>query len=165
MAIASLEQSLPEGDRLLLDTTTLAAYLDATEPTHDLARHVIDALVGTGRNPAVVSMITVMEILVRPLRATPAGHHTVLAFIRGQPNLTAVPVDLQVAQEAASLRAARRFSPPDALIVGTGLAAQVAHLVTNDREWARKLGGMESRIRVCTLSSHSAADATTAGRP
>jgi len=154
MTLASLEQSLPEGDRLLLDTTTLAAFLDATEPTHDLARHVIDALVGTGRNPAVVSMITVMEILVRPLRATPAGHHTVLAFIRGQPNLTAVPVDLQVAQEAASLRAAHRFSPPDALIVGTGLAAQVGHLVTNDREWARKLGGMESRITVCTLSSH-----------
>jgi PIN domain. len=155
MTIASLERALPEGDRLLLDTTALAAYLDATEATHDLARHVIDALVGTGRNPAIVSMITVMEILVRPLRATPRGHHTVLAFLRGQPNLIAVPVDIQVAQDAASLRAAQRFSPPDALIVGTGLAAQVGHLVTNDRDWARKLKGLESRILVCTLSDHS----------
>lgn len=154
MTIASLEQALPAGDRLLLDTTTLAAYLDATEATHDLASHVIDVLVGTGRNPAIVSMITVMEILVRPLRATPRGHHTVMAFIRGQPNLTAVPVDLQVAQDAASLRAAQRFSPPDALIVGTAFAAQVGHLVTNDRDWARKLAGSESRIRVCTLSDH-----------
>lgn len=154
MTIASLEQALPEGDRLLLDTTALAAYLDATEATHDLARHVIDTLVGPGRNPAIVSMITVMEILVRPLRATPHGHHTILAFIRGQPNLTAVPVDLQVAQDAASLRAAQRFSPPDALIVGTGFAAQVGHLVTNDGDWARKLRGLESRIHVCTLSDH-----------
>lgn len=154
MTIASLEQALPAGDRLLLDTTTLAAYLDATEATHDLASHVIDVLVGTGRNPAIVSMITVMEILVRPLRATPRGHHTVMAFIRGRPNLTAVPVDLQVAQDAASLRAAQRFSPPDALIVGTAFAAQVGHLVTNDRDWARKLAGSESRIRVCTLSDH-----------
>lgn len=154
MTIASLEQALPEGDRLLLDTTALAAYLDATEATHDLARHVIDTLVGPGRNPAIVSMITVMEILVRPLRATPHGHHTILAFIRGQPNLTAVPVDLEVAQDAASLRAAQRFSPPDALIVGTGFAAQVGHLVTNDGDWARKLRGLESRIRVCTLSDH-----------
>lgn len=154
MTIASLEQALPAGDRLLLDTTALAAYLDATEETHDLMRHVIDVLVGSGRNPAIVSMITVMEILVRPLRATPPGHHTVMAFIRGQPNLTAVPVDLQVAQDAASLRAAHRFSPPDALIVGTGFAAQVGHLVTNDRDWARKLGGLEARIRVCTLSDH-----------
>lgn len=42
MTIASLELALPEGDRLLLDTTMLAAYLDATEATHDLARHAID---------------------------------------------------------------------------------------------------------------------------
>lgn len=154
MTIASLVRALPEGDRLLLDTTALAAYLDATEATHGLAKHVVDVMVGTGRNPGIVSMITVMEILVRPLRATPPGHHTVLAFIRGQPNLTAVPVDLQVAQDAASLRAAQRFSPPDALIVGTAFAAQVGHLVTNDHGWARKLVGIESRIRVCTLSSH-----------
>lgn len=154
MTIASLEQALPAGDRLLLDTTALAAYLDATEATHDVARYVIEVLVGSGRNPAIVSMITVMEILVRPLRATPHGHHTVMAFIRGQANLTAVPVDLQVAQDAASLRAAQRFSPPDALIIGTGLATQVGHLVTNDRDWARKLTGLESRIRVCTLADH-----------
>jgi PIN domain. len=155
MTIASLELALPEGERLLLDTTALAAYLDATEATHELARHVIDTFVGQGRNPAVVSMITVMEILVRPLRATPRGHHTVLAFLRGQPNFSTVPVDLQVAQDAASLRATQRFSPPDALIVGTGLAMQVGHLVTNDRDWARKLKGLESRIRVCTLSDHA----------
>ena len=155
MTTASLEQALPEGERILLDTTALAAYLDASESTHDLARHVVDGLVAPGRNPAIVSMITVMELLVRPLRATPHGHHTILAFIRAQPNLTAVPVDLQVAQDAAFLRAAQRFSPPDALIVGTGLAAQVGHLVTNDRGWARKLAGLESRIRVCTLADHS----------
>jgi predicted nucleic acid-binding protein len=155
MTTASLEQALPEGERLLLDTTALAAYLDASEPTHDLAKHVVDQLVTTGRNPAVVSMITVMELLVRPLRATPHGHHTVLAFLRAQPNLSAVPVDLQVAQDAAFLRAAQRFSPPDALIVGTGLATQIGHLVTNDRAWARKLAGLESRIRVCTLADHA----------
>lgn len=154
MTIASLERALPEGERLLLDTTALAAYLDATESTHGLARHVVDELVASGRNPAIVSMITVMEILVRPLRATPHGHHTILAFLRAQAHLTAVPVDLQVAQDAASLRAAQRFSPPDALIVGTGLAAQVGHLVTNDRAWARKLTGFEPRIRVCTLADH-----------
>jgi predicted nucleic acid-binding protein len=154
VSVASLERALPAGERLLLDTTALAAYLDTTESTHELARHLVDGLVATGRNPAVVSMVTVMEILVRPLRATPRGHHTVLAFIRSQPNLTAVPVDLQIAQDAASLRAAQRFSPPDALIVGTGLATQVGWLVTNDRAWARKLTGLESRIRVCTLADH-----------
>ena len=156
MSTALIERALPEGDRILLDTTALAAYLDATESTHGLARHLVDDLVASGRNPAVVSMITVMELLVRPLRATPRGHHTILAFLRAQANLTAVPVDLEVAQDAAFLRAAQRFSPPDALIVGTGLATQVGHLVTNDRAWVRKLSGLESRIRVCMLADHRA---------
>lgn len=154
MSTASLEQAIPVGERLLLDTTAIAAYLDASEATHELARHVVDGMVGPGRNPAIVSMITVMEILVRPLRATPHGHHTILSFLRGHPNLTTVPVDLQIAQDAASLRAVQRFSPPDALIVGTGMATQVGHLVTNDRDWARKLTGLEARIRVCTLADH-----------
>ena len=139
---------------MLLDTTVLAAYLDATDATHPVARHVVNELVATGRNPAVVSMVTVMEILVRPMRATPPGHHTVLAFLRTHPNLTCVPIDLQVAQEAAHLRADKKLAPPDALIVGTGLAAQVRHLITNDHDWSGKLATMSSRITVVQTSSH-----------
>jgi predicted nucleic acid-binding protein len=154
MSVASLETGIPAGDRILLDTTALAAYLDAAEETHPVVRHIVEQLVTTGRNPAVISMITVMELLVRPMRATPPGHHTVLAFLRNQPNLEAVEVDLQVAQDAAFLRAANRLSPPDALIVGTGLAAQVALLVTNDHAWTRKLAPLQRRIGVCRLSSH-----------
>lgn len=154
MSLSTLERAIAAADRILLDTTALAAYLDASEATHAIAKYVLDELVAGGRNPAVISMITAMEILVRPLRMTPPGHHTVLAFIRNQPNLAAVPVDLQVAQDAAFLRAAHRLSPPDALIVGTGLASQVGYLITNDADWAPKLKALASRVRVCTLSEH-----------
>lgn len=154
MSAASLAARIPAGDRLLLDTTVLAAFLDASDATHPVARHLLDELVASGRNSAIVSMITVMEILVRPLRASPPGHHTVLAFLRSHPNLECVPVDLQIAQEAAHLRASKRFSPPDALIVGTGFATQVAALVTNDHAWSRKLGEMASRITVVQTSEH-----------
>jgi predicted nucleic acid-binding protein len=154
VSASTLEASIPEGDRILLDTTAVAAYLDGSEATHALTRHILDDLVATGRNPAIISMITVMELLVRPLRATPPGHHTLLAFLRNHPNLTAVPVDLQVAQDAAFLRAASRLSPPDALVVGTGLAAQVGHLVTNDRKWSTKLASMADRVRVVTLADY-----------
>lgn len=99
-------------------------------------------------------MITVMELLVRPLRATPPGHPTVLAFIRNQPNLAAIEVDLQVAQDAAFLRAAHRFAPPDALVVGTGLATQVEHLVTNDHAWEGRLTPIRDRLAVCVLAKH-----------
>ena len=154
MSTASLENAIPAGDRVLLDTTTLAAYLDETEAVHPAARYVVEQLVGTGRNGAVISMITVMELLIRPMRATPSGHHTVLAFIRNHPNLSAFDVDLQVAQDAAFLRAAHRFAPPDALVVGTALAAQVGHLVTNDFAWVDRLAPMRERIQVCILAQH-----------
>jgi len=154
VSLATLRTAIAEGDRILLDTTVLAAFLDASDATHPVARHILADLVASGRNPAVVSMVTVMEILVRPMRATPSGHVTVLAFLRSHPNLECIPVDLQVAQEAAHLRAASRLSPPDALIVGTGLAAQVRHLVTNDHAWAPKLAAMASGLGVVETSAH-----------
>lgn len=154
MSRESLEQALPAGDRLLLDTTALASYLDASEATHPISRVIVDDFVATGRNPAVVSMITVMELLVRPLRAAPGAHRTILDFLRHHPNLDAVPLDLQMAQEAASLRATHGFDPPDALIIGTGIACQVGHLVTNDHLWAPKLQPIRDRVRVCQLDQH-----------
>jgi predicted nucleic acid-binding protein len=154
VSIQSLESAIPAGDRILLDTTTLAAYLDSSEAVHPIAKHVVEEFVGNGRNEALISMITVMELLVRPMRATPPGHHTVMSFIRNQQNMTAVEIDLQIAQDAAFLRAAHRFSPPDALVVGTGLAAQVGHLITNDYAWDGRLAPMRARINVCVLARH-----------
>lgn len=152
MSEASLVRRIEGGDRLLLDTTVLAAFFDATDATHPVARHILNEFVASGRNPAIVSMITLMEILVRPLRASPPSHHTVLAFLRSHPNLECVPVDLQVAQEAARLRADKRFSPPDALIIGTGIATQVRFMVTNDHSWSSKLKEMVGRIDVVRTS-------------
>jgi len=56
-----------------------------------------------------------------------------------------------MAQEAASLRAEHRFAPPDALVVGTGLACQVGHLITSDGDWSKKLQSIQRRIKVVTI--------------
>jgi predicted nucleic acid-binding protein len=151
MSVAELEVAIPAGDRILLDTTVLAAYLDAAEDAHPVAAHILDSFVAPGRNEAVVSMATVMEILVRPLRASPPAHSTVLQFLRHHPHLETVSLHLQMAQDAAFLRAEHRFAPPDALVIATGLACQVGHLVTNDHDWAPKLARLQGRIRVCTI--------------
>jgi predicted nucleic acid-binding protein len=152
--VARLERDLPAGDRILLDTTLLAAFLDATEATHPVARHVLTDLVRPGRNPAIVSMISVMEILVRPLRRSPPGHYTVLDFLRDHPNLDAVPLDLQMAQDAAWLRAEHRFRPPDALVLATATACQVGHVVTNDHDWSAKLARLSGRLAVVVLDDY-----------
>lgn len=154
MSQAALLQRIDPGERLLIDTTVLMAYLDATDQTHPVARFILNDLVAAGRNPAVISMISVMELLVRPLQASPPGHHTVLAFLRAHPHLDCAPVDLQVAQEAANLRAGKKFKPADALVVGTGLATQVRYLATSDHNWSGKLTAMSARIAVVQTSDY-----------
>lgn len=155
MTIESIERDLRDGERLLLDTTSLIAYLDRGEAVSPLAVHVVNELVRTGRNPAIVSMVSVSETLIRPLRlgvTQPYDH--LLDFLTQFPNLRPISVDLPVAQEAASLRAAFRLSMADALIVATGIVAQVHHLVTNDADWARRLQPISGRIKVCLLARH-----------
>ena len=146
---------MPAGERILLDTSGLITYLGKPSHTTPVIQHVVDDWVRSGRNHAIVSMVTVMEVLVRPLEVGPGEEYEhVLDFLQRFPNLQAKPVDLPVAHEAASLRAQHKFSPPDALIIGTGLVAQVGHLVTNDERWKKRLVAISGRVRVCYLEDH-----------
>ena len=152
LALAALEKAVPTSSRLLLDTSTVIAYLNGGEPVTAVAQHIIDRWVHDGRNAAAVSMVTVMEVLVHPLKTNPAHYRQARDFLRSFPNLTPYPVDIDVAIEAAALRATHAFKPPDALIIATGYVYQVSHLVTNDNQWQKKLAPVAGRIGVVTLS-------------
>jgi predicted nucleic acid-binding protein len=154
MSLGSLERAIPPEDRILIDSAALIAHLNGGEDVSRGASHVLDVLVRSGRNPAMVSMVTVMEVLVRPRRKSLAGYQHALDFLTHHANLTSQPVDLWVAQEAATLRAMFNLSAPDALVVATGIVGQVGHLVTNDEGWKKKLTGLNSRTRVVHLGDH-----------
>ncbi|MBI4495062.1 MAG: PIN domain-containing protein [Chloroflexi bacterium] len=155
MSQVSLERALPNGHRILVDSSTLIAYFNRGELVWPAAAHIVDQLVWSGRNPAIVSMVTAMEVLVRPLLHGPGEpYQHVIDFLGRFPNIRAVPIDLPVAQEAASLRATYRFSAPDALVIATGIVHQVSCLVTNDGNWPTKLHPVAGRIRVCYLTNH-----------
>lgn len=156
MSISSLERALPEGSRILLDSTTLVAYLNREEAVSGLSARIVDEFVASGRNQAVISMTSIVEVLVRPLRAgPPEEYHHFLDFVERFPNLRSLPVDLAVAQEAASVRAVYNLSAPDALIVATGIVAQVGHIVTNDERWVRKLQPLARRVSVVYLNRYA----------
>jgi predicted nucleic acid-binding protein len=143
-----------DGHRILLDSSSLIAYLNRAEETHAVAAFLIDDLVRNGHDPAVISPVSAMEILVVPLRQGPAHAVTVHDFIQNWPNLSLIDIDLRVAQEAASLRAMHGFRTPDALVIATGLIAQVGHLVTNDRSWRVKLAPIKNRVAVTMLTDY-----------
>jgi len=124
----------------------LIAYLDARDSWAEVARAIVEDLVRPGRNPAIVSTLSVMETLIRPMRRVPPGHSTVIDFLSRWPNMEVMPADLAVAQEAASIRAHHGFLAPDALVIGTGIVAGVSHLVTGDERWKKRLTQIETRI-------------------
>ena len=151
---AAFEERVAPGDRILIDTSVLVAYFEAREATHAAATYVIDSCVETGRNEAVVSPVSVMELLARPLRLSARGIVHVRQFLTTTPNLALLPIDLHVAQDGAALRATHHFKTADALVIATGIVAQVAHLITNDTEWRRKLAPMKRRIQVTELRDY-----------
>lgn len=151
MSLTSLERAVPADDRLLIDTSALIAYLDGREQVSGAAAHVVDSWIQGGRNEGYLSMVTVMEVLVRPLAVGPPQSQNTLNFLTHTPNLRAVPIDIHVAHRAAMIRAYDKASPADALVIATGSAHQVSHLLTNDKRWkTMRLPG----IVVCYLGDH-----------
>ena len=142
------------GHRVLLDTTVLIAYFNRTDFTHAVAVELIDNLVKSGSNPAIISPVAAMEILIVPLRRGAGAVTTVHDFINNWPNLDLVPIDLHVAQEVASLCATHNFRTPDALVAATGITSQVGHLITNDKNWRSKLTPIKNRIQVTMLADY-----------
>lgn len=154
MSLARLEAAVLPGDRILLDASALIAYLNGGEGVTSIMEHLM-TWVRSGRNEAVVSVVSVMEILVRPLRLGGADDcQTIMDFLSHFPHLYTAPLDLSMAQEAASLRARYGFSPADALTIATGLLTEARHLITNDEEWIRKLRPIATWTNVCYLKSY-----------
>lgn len=155
MSRASLEAAIPAGASILLDTSTILAYLSGAEAVSPAASIVLDAFVASGRNRAVVSAITVTEALVRPLRAGSAsGVRTVEDFLVHFAGLRVVPLDFEIAREGARIRAASAAPTPDAVILATGQRTDVAVAVANDASWQRIIERAGLAFDLCHLDAH-----------
>jgi predicted nucleic acid-binding protein len=76
------------------------------------------------------------------------------AFLCSFPNLSLLPVDLDVASQAATLRAIKNLKPPDALIVAGGILAGCQAIITNDGAWKTKMEPLFREFRWVYLGGH-----------
>ncbi len=91
-----------------------------------------------GRNAGVISLITLLEVLVKPKReGNMEAARDYLELLTTYPNLMIVEVDLQVAELASDLRARYGVRTPDALQVAAALRAGATGFITNDRRLKR----------------------------
>jgi len=155
VSTTTLDAALDGVQLAVVDTSAWLAFLSAGDATHRLARHLFGR-VAAADDPlrAEASMVTAAESMVRPAAAGPAELGRMRAYLAGFPHLTLVPVDLDVATTAATVRAQSKLSMPDALIVATALTRRAQAVVTNDETWRPRLASAYPQLRWLDLYAH-----------
>jgi predicted nucleic acid-binding protein len=154
---SSIDDAIPAGASVLIDTSVALAYLTGTEEISPLATDLFDGCLATGRNPGALSTVTAMELLVRPFRAGPSAVGVVQGFLAHFDGLRLLPVDDATAVEAARIRALAGFAAPDALIVASFLVGGFGILVTNDTSWPARLESAAPGREIVVLGALTAA--------
>lgn len=120
-----------------LDTSVWIYHLEDHPQFGPLARELLQG-VSAGRCAALVSELTLLELLVRPFergRDDVADEYEVL--LTHFPHVRLVPVSREVLLAAARLRARYRVRTPDAILIASAMVFGATRIVTNDRRWQR----------------------------
>lgn len=118
---------------IALDTAPLIAFIAQEEPYVQLVRPLFQAI-DQGKIRGVTSIITLVEVLVHPLREK----NTDLAMqykdiLMHAKHLTTYALDEPIALQAAELRASLNLRTPDAIQIATALVGGADTFITNDK--------------------------------
>jgi predicted nucleic acid-binding protein len=132
-----VEERLARHTVVGLDTSIFIYHLEA-HPRYLPLTQALLAGIQAGRQRAVTSTVTIMELTVRPWQLDrPAVARECEALLVHSFHLTLAGVTRDVARQAAQLRARFRLRPAGALQVATALVQGATVFVTNDRGLAR----------------------------
>jgi predicted nucleic acid-binding protein len=118
---------------IALDTSIWIYHFENHPDYLPVTTEILNA-VEQGALRAVASELTILEIIVRPLKLElydAADDYEIL--LSEFPNLALLPVTRSILRHAATLRASYGLRTPDAIIVATALAGNATLLVTNDK--------------------------------
>lgn len=135
--MAELARALRSHELMGLDTSPFIYHIEGRSRFAEPAGVVFDEL-ARGALDGVTSVLTLMELVVRPLqmgRRDVADEYETL--VANYPNLVIANVDRTTARRAAELRAVYRLRSPDALQIAACLQAGADLFVTNDRDLRR----------------------------
>ena len=132
--------TLPLSGTVYVDTNAVVYRVERIEPFLTASAPLWDAL-DAGRVSIVTSELTLLEVLVKPLREGKTDlaslYRTVLL---GTVGLTCLPVSRSILESAAQLRAATNLKTPDAIHAATALAHGSTLFVSNDGGFRRVAG-------------------------
>jgi len=128
---------LPASGNVYLDANGFIYSIERIDPY----RSVLDTLwqtVSTRQIRVVTSELTLLEVLVKPLKVGDAFTATLFrTVLLHTPEVRMLPITLPILEEAAKLRATLSLRTPDAIHVATALLHSCALMVTNDSAFRR----------------------------
>ena len=123
-----------------LDTGPLIYYIEEHPTFHPRVGPFFEAA-DRGEFRLVTSLVTLIEVLVHPVRE---GRLDLAQEYRNvllqSSNLTAIPVDSGIAEQAAELRAQYKLRTPDAIQLATALRSGASWFLTSDADLPRIAG-------------------------
>jgi predicted nucleic acid-binding protein len=117
-----------------LDSSILIYHLEDLEPYANLTENIF-SMVAEGSLSAVLSTVSVTELLVQPFAAGQKDRiATMERFLFSLPNTEIKSPDYPIALEAARLRSKYRIRTPDALLIATSMNEKTDAFITNDAD-------------------------------
>lgn len=127
-----LSDALTGVTRLGLDTAPIIYFIEA-HPRYDSRTTEVFRRISMGTPTGVTTAITLTEVLVQPVLSSDFHlQQEYVDLLLNSANLQVVPIDANVAQSAAHLRAAYGLRTPDALQVAGALYYGCEAFLTND---------------------------------
>ncbi|MCL5985002.1 MAG: PIN domain-containing protein [Actinobacteria bacterium] len=115
-----------------IDTSIFIYHFESNKKYLPITRNIL-RLLSSGSFSAVISEITIMEILVRPLQFEKfdvADEYETL--IDNFPNLEVNTIDRRISRRAAEIRAKYSLKPADAIQIATAIASGATAFISND---------------------------------
>ena len=150
---ARLRKALGGVRRIILDTGVYLMASDSSDRRQPCAAWLLDEI-ARGRFECTISTISVAELLTGAVQQGAVKAVAVQSLLRRYPHLTIEPVSLDIAADAAELRAATRLRLPDALIIATASVTGLEAVLHGDRDWTRRAAPHVGGLRLLDLGEY-----------
>lgn len=120
-----------QGKTVGLDTAPLIYFIEENPAYTETVRPFFEAM-DRGSFLVVTSTVTLLEVLVHPLRGKNAELAAEYRDILLNSRLMTLEVSNTIAEQAARLRAVHHIRTPDAIQISAALEAGATHFFTND---------------------------------
>jgi predicted nucleic acid-binding protein len=128
----SFSTDFPENSTVYLDTAPIIYYVENVLPYAEYLESVFQRI-KTGKLRACTSALTLMEAFVIPYRNKDwALIEKFERLLTQTPDLTILPLTVEIAREAAKIRAEHSFKTPDAVQLATACVSGSDCFLTND---------------------------------